>query len=64
MPNPHPTAPSIQCRDQGPFDLVKISDHCRDAWGVEPVVDNHVVSDGGLDYRCASNPNQWYCNWI
>ena len=40
-------------RDQGSFDIGKIRAHCRAAWGVEPVVADHLVHDGGLDYRRA-----------
>ncbi|GBG00380.1 lysosomal Pro-X carboxypeptidase [Raphidocelis subcapitata] len=41
--------------DQGPFDPAAISAHCREAWGVEPVLDDHVVADGGADYRGVTN---------
>ena len=39
--------------DQGPFDLEGIAAHCRDQWGGAPVVNTHIVANGGLDYRCA-----------
>ncbi|KAI8476688.1 MAG: serine carboxypeptidase S28-domain-containing protein [Monoraphidium minutum] len=37
------------------LDLGSIAAHCREAWGVEPVVDTHITMDGGLDYRGVTN---------
>jgi hypothetical protein len=48
-----PPSTAARRRDQGPLDLDAIRAHCREAWGVEPVVDTHVTLDGGLDYRRA-----------